>query len=109
MGRNTDALRRVCFLESVAPQPIVHDMRPPRSCTLLAALAMALAAVSISAAPAPAAPEADAQRVEVPGALDAEWGPYRRAYGASAFFERFTRTRPLIQAQMQVRPTAPDA
>jgi len=84
-------------------------MRPPRSGKLLAALALALGAACASAAPTASAPEADAQRVEVPGALDAEWGPYRRAYGASAFFERFTRTRPLIQAQMQVRPTAPDA
>ena len=82
-------------------------MHPPRSGKLLAALAFA--AAWTGAAAAPSAPEADAQRVEVPGALDAEWGPYRRAYGASAFFERFTRTRPLIQAQMQVRPSAADA
>src|SRR4051794_10110323 len=99
MGRNTEARCRGGFLESVAPLRIVHDMRPSRSGKLLAALAFALAAALTRAAAAPAAPEADAQRVEVPGALDAEWGPYRRAYGASAFFERFTRTRPLIQAQ----------
>ena len=54
------------------------------------------------------APDA-VQEVEVQGKRDAEWSSYRRAYGASAFFERFTRTRPLIQAQMQVRPIAPDA
>ena len=52
---------------------------------------------------------AASQEVQVQGALDPEWGSYRRAYGAAAFFERFTRTRPLIQAQMQVRPVAPDA
>jgi len=84
-------------------------MRLTRSGPLLASVALALVASARTEAAAPAASEPAAQHVEVQGALDAEWGPYRRAYGASAFFERFTRTRPLIQAQMQVRPVAPDA
>ena len=87
-------------------------MRTHRLGKLSAATALVLAAVSQGRAAAPAAPEAsasDSQHVEVQGSLDAEWSSYRRAYGASAFFERFTRTRPLIQAQMQVRPVAPDA
>ncbi len=84
-------------------------MRPTRSGTLFAAITLALVALSRTGAAAPAASEPGAQHVEVQGALDAEWSSYRRAYGASAFFERFTRTRPLIQAQMQVRPVAPDA
>lgn len=87
-------------------------MRPNRLGKLSVAAALALAALAPVRAAAPAAPEppaSDSQRVEVQGSLDAEWSSYRRAYGASAFFERFTRTRPLIQAQMQVRPVAPDA
>ena len=87
-------------------------MRFPRLGPLSAAAALSLAALSPARAAAPAAPgpaASDTQHVEVQGALDAEWSSYRRAYGASAFFERFTRTRPLIQAQMQVRPVAPDA
>ena len=88
-------------------------MRSNRVGELLASPALALTlalagpahAGSAASAPEPAA----SQEVQVQGALDAEWSSYRRAYGASAFFERFTRTRPLIQAQMQVRPVAPDA
>ena len=74
---------------------------------IIAAAAWALAVLAPAGAAAPAASGADAQHVDVQGALDAEWSSYRRAYGASAFFERFTRMRPLIQAQMQVRPVAP--
>jgi hypothetical protein len=48
------------------------------------------------------------EQVVVTASHDTEWGSYRRAYQANAFFERFTRTRPLIQAQMQVRPIAPE-
>lgn len=84
-------------------------MRSIRPGPLLAAVSLALVAAARTEAAALAASGPAAQHVDVPGALDAEWGPYRRAYGASAFFERFTRTRPLIQAQMQVRPVAPDA
>ena len=87
-------------------------MRNHRLGPLSAVAALALAAATPIRAAAPAAPEppaSESQHVEVQGALDAEWSSYRRAYGASAFFERFTRTRPLIQAQMQVRPVGPDA
>ncbi len=87
-------------------------MHFPRLASWTAAAACALATLSPARAAPPPAPEpaaSDTQHVDVQGALDSEWGSYRRAYGASAFFERFTRTRPLIQAQMQVRPVAPDA
>ena len=84
-------------------------MRSNRVGQLLAGVSLALAGLA-HAGDAASAPEPVAsQEVQVQGALDAEWSSYRRAYGASAFFERFTRTRPLIQAQMQVRPVAPDA
>ncbi|MCK9688170.1 hypothetical protein [Scleromatobacter humisilvae] len=76
---------------------------------LMAGAALALAGLPPLQAAAPAPEAAASQEVQVQGALDPEWGSYRRAYGAAAFFERFTRTRPLIQAQMQVRPVAPDA
>ena len=84
-------------------------MRSNRVWKLIAGAALALAALPPSQAAAPAPEAAASQEVQVQGALDPEWGSYRRAYGAAAFFERFTRTRPLIQAQMQVRPVAPDA
>ncbi|MFZ6654994.1 hypothetical protein [Undibacterium sp. TJN19] len=44
------------------------------------------------------------QQVEISAIRDAEWGSYRRAYKASAYFETFIRTRPLIQAHLQLRP-----
>ena len=84
-------------------------MRSNRVGKLLASAALALAGLAQAGNAAPAPEPAASQLVQVQGPLDAEWGSYRRAYGASAFFERFTRTRPLIQAQMQVRPVAPDA
>ncbi len=77
--------------------------------SLLAGAALALAGLARAGEGAAAPEVAASQQVQVQGQLDAEWGSYRRAYGAAAFFERFTRTRPLIQAQMQVRPVAPDA
>ncbi|MES2127038.1 MAG: hypothetical protein V4463_07175 [Pseudomonadota bacterium] len=43
-------------------------------------------------------------RVVVTAERDAEWGSYRHAYKAASFFEKFTRSRPLIQAHMQIRP-----
>lgn len=46
----------------------------------------------------------DAARVVVTAERDAEWASYRHAYKAAAFFSAFTRTRPLIQAHMQIRP-----
>jgi hypothetical protein len=84
-------------------------MRSNRVGHLLAVAALACAASADAGSGAPAPEVAASQEVQVRGVLDAEWGSYRRAYGAAAFFERFTRTRPLIQAQMQVRPVAADA
>src|SRR4051812_12256374 len=49
----------------------------------------------------------ETQRVEVSGALDAEWASYRYAYEAASFTGKFLRKRPLIQAQMQLRPLDP--
>ena len=83
-------------------------MRSTRTGPLLVATTLALAGLSHAQGGAPAPEPGGSQQVRVQGALDPEWGSYRRAYGAAAFFERFTRTRPLIQAQMQVRPVAPD-
>jgi hypothetical protein len=56
-----------------------------------------------------AADAADPQKVIVNGERDAEWGSYRHAYKAASHFGRYTRTRPLIQAQMQIRPSKPGA
>ena len=50
---------------------------------------------------------ADLPQVTITAQRDAEWGSYRHAYKASAFFAFFTRTRPLIQAHMQIRPREP--
>lgn len=47
------------------------------------------------------------QRVEVTRALDAEWASYRYAYEAASFIGKFLRKRPLVQAQMQLRPLDP--
>ncbi len=44
------------------------------------------------------------QRVIITAVQDAEWNSYRHAYKASVFYETFTRSRPLIQAHMQLRP-----
>ncbi|MCK9684424.1 hypothetical protein [Scleromatobacter humisilvae] len=51
--------------------------------------------------------ESEPQHVEVAGALDAEWASYRYAYEAASFIGKFLRKRPLIQAQMQLRPVDP--
>ncbi|MES2017358.1 MAG: hypothetical protein V4484_12775 [Pseudomonadota bacterium] len=51
-----------------------------------------------------AEPEAAPAQVHVTAERDAEWHSYRHAYKAAAFFAAFTRTRPLIQAHMQIRP-----
>ena len=42
--------------------------------------------------------------VEIVAKRDAEWASYRHAYKASANFERIMRSRPLIQAHMQIMP-----
>lgn len=51
----------------------------------------------------------DLPSIEVNGQRDSEWASYRHAYKTTAFFSAFTRTRPLIQAQMQIRPLTPEA
>lgn len=47
-------------------------------------------------------------QVVVPAPRDAEWHSYRHAYKAARFFEPYLRTRPLIQAHMQIRPNRPE-
>lgn len=87
----------------------------PGSFTVAAALFAALLAVQFCAqlrafAAGPAGgPAADAvPMVVVPAPRDAEWHSYRHAYKAARFFEPFLKTRPLIQAHMQIRPNTPD-
>ncbi|NHZ79480.1 hypothetical protein F2P44_09345 [Massilia sp. CCM 8695] len=46
--------------------------------------------------------------VEINAQRDSEWIGYRHAYKAAAFFAPFVRTRPLIQAHLQVRPQRPE-
>lgn len=72
-------------------------------------MTMILAAALAPAASAQATGETVGQRVVIPAVRDQEWASYRHAYGAAAHFARFTATRPLIQAHMQVRPLVPDA
>jgi len=55
-----------------------------------------------------AAQEAPMQKVIIVAKRDAEWHSYRHAYKAAAFFDKYTRTRPLIQAHMQIRPNRTD-
>jgi hypothetical protein len=68
-----------------------------------------LAAILACAGAPCAADEAEPPRVHVTAERDAEWHSYRHAYKAAAFFSAFTRTRPLIQAHMQIRPLDQDA
>lgn len=51
----------------------------------------------------------DLPSIEINGLRDSEWASYRHAYKTTAFFATFTRSRPLIQAQMQIRPLTPEA
>ena len=44
------------------------------------------------------------QQVIITAPQEAEWNSYRHAYKASAFYASYTRSRPLIQAHMQLRP-----
>lgn len=55
-----------------------------------------------------AAAAEEVAKVEVLAARDAEWHSYRHAYKAARFFEPFLKTRPLIQAHMQIRPDRPE-
>jgi hypothetical protein len=50
---------------------------------------------------------ADPPQVTITAQRDAEWASYRHAYKAAASFDFHTRTRPLIQAHMQLRPREP--
>ena len=61
-------------------------------------------------APRPARADADEvlPRVVIPAARDAEWHSYRHAYKAARFFAPYLKTRPLIQAHMQIRPNRPE-
>ena len=49
------------------------------------------------------------QRVEVTATRDPEWASYRNAYKSAAYTATFTRSRPLIQGQLQIRPREPGA
>ncbi|MFZ6638652.1 hypothetical protein ACO0LL_02875 [Undibacterium sp. TC4M20W] len=44
--------------------------------------------------------------MEIAALRNAEWGSYRHAYKAYNFFATYTSDRPLIQAHMQLRPSA---
>lgn len=46
--------------------------------------------------------------VVVPAQRDAEWHSYRHAYKAARFFAPYLKSRPLIQAHMQIRPKSPE-
>jgi len=78
---------------------------------MFAGLALAVAALLVQARAAPQpeqVPEPEPPKVFVNAARDSEWHSYRRAYQAARFFEPYLRTRPLIQAHMQIRPLRPD-
>lgn len=68
-----------------------------------------LLAAALWPAAALAADEPVSQRVVINAVRDQEWCSYRYAYGAAAYFSKFTATRPLIQAHMQMRPLVPEA
>lgn len=55
----------------------------------------------------PAIADDEPQHVDVTGHYEHEWASYRYAYTAAAQVARFTRSRPLIQAHMQLRPIDP--
>ncbi|KQQ96454.1 hypothetical protein [Massilia sp. Leaf139] len=73
-----------------------------------AMFAGALLALALPANGTEPEPEPTPARVYVSTARDSEWHSYRRAWKAAHFFEAYTRTRPLIQAHMQIRPLQPD-
>lgn len=58
--------------------------------------------------PAAGAGEDALPQVVIPAARDAEWHSYRHAYKAARFFAPFLKTRPLIQAHLQIRPNRPE-
>jgi hypothetical protein len=65
------------------------------STSLFAAALLALAASQDGVPPA---------TVEIVAKRDAEWASYRHGYKAASKFELITRSRPLIQAHMQIVP-----
>ncbi len=64
-------------------------------------VSLALAAPAAVAAGQSGTPPAT---VEIVAKRDAEWASYRHAYKAAAKFASLTRSRPLIQAHMQIVP-----
>lgn len=66
---------------------------------------LAAALVSLAAG---AQEDAEPQKVTIVAPRDAAWASYRQAYKATSHIAAFTRTRPLIQAHMQVRPNDND-
>jgi hypothetical protein len=68
---------------------------------VLLCLALCAPAVLADAPPEPMV-------ITIVGDRDAEWGSYRQGYQAVRQFERITRTRPLIQAHMQIQPLRED-
>ena len=78
---------------------------PMKTLTKLLLLAACLPAAVPAADTAVTDPVA---KVEINAQRDSEWIGYRHAYKAAAFFAPFVRTRPLIQAHLQVRPRRPD-
>lgn len=61
------------------------------------------------ASPASPTDSAEPQKVVISAQRDPEWSSYRHAYKAAAFFESFTRSRPFIQANLQIRALQKDA
>jgi hypothetical protein len=97
--------RRACPRIACPYNPMEPFMPTPRPL-----FAPALAAVlACAGAPARAGEPPAEPRIVILGERDAEWASYRHAYKAAAFFSAFTRTRPLIQAHMQIRPLKNDA
>lgn len=67
-----------------------------------------VASVLMLALPISAPAQEALTQVVVPAQRDAEWHSYRHAYKAARFFAPYLKTRPLIQAHMQIRPKNPD-
>lgn len=79
---------------------IAAMLKIPLNPVLLLSLQLALAPLCAAAA--------DVPTITIPAQRDAEWHSYRHAYKAMRFFEPYLKTRPLIQAHMQIRPNTPD-
>ena len=82
-----------------------RTLSAPALAAMLACCVIANANAGAAPAPvaAPVAVPAPDPRVYVSADRDSEWNSYRHAYKAAAYFATFTRTRPLIQAHMQIR------